>query len=359
MFVQNSTTLTDCGLGKFDHHKSYCRDIANDADVLSLDTPSSPILAYLGDTRPEYLAVKEGILAPVLAKYRGATSKKDILNVVDCNSPGECNCINEKRHLQLNSQYQVELNNVIAKFGSAKPENMPFAPIIWKLHVTRHFGEVLDTARSSTIAWEDKMPKAIWRGDMTGMDKASARNESTEKNESEQLCHHIPRCNFVLRFFNSVDDTIDAAYVPTMTNDMTIWAHENGLTKDRMTIEEHLQYKILICLEGNDVSSGLKWMLLSNSIVLMPPPTRTSWAMEELLEPYVHYVPMAEDGSDAEEKVQWILDNDMEAQRIAERATLFMEDMLYHPDAKRDELEVKKEIVRRYREHWRPMPDPL
>uniref|UniRef100_A0A7S0B2S3 Glycosyl transferase CAP10 domain-containing protein n=1 Tax=Minutocellus polymorphus TaxID=265543 RepID=A0A7S0B2S3_9STRA len=123
-----------------------------------------------------------------------------------------------------------------------------------------------------------------------------------------------------------------------------------------MTIEEQLRYKILINLEGNDVSSGLKWMLLSTSVVLMSPPTRTSWAMEELLEPFVHYVPLAENGSNAEEMVRWILDNDEKAQRIAERATLFMEDMLYHPDAEKDEQKIKREIMKRYRAHWTPTP---
>lgn len=58
-------------------------------------------------------------------------------------------------------------------------------------------------------------------------------------------------------------------------------------------------------MEGNDVSSGLKWNLLSNSVVLMPKPTRTSWAMEEFevvgAEPWVHYIPMHADGSNTEE----------------------------------------------------------
>jgi hypothetical protein len=40
-------------------------------------------------------------------------------------------------------------------------------------------------------------------------------------------------------------------------------------------------------IAGNDVASGLKWALFSQSVVLMPPPNHTSWAMEELLEPWV------------------------------------------------------------------------
>ena len=112
------------------------------------------------------------------------------------------------------------------------------------------------------------------------------------------------------------------------------------------------QYKVIISFEGNDVASGLKWSLLSESVVLMPEPTRTSWAMEELLEPWVHYIPMYPNGSNAEEMIRWVGDNDEKAKRIAERGRLFMYDMLYHPDAAKDEREVKAEIARRYRNLW-------
>jgi len=38
---------------------------------------------------------------------------------------------------------------------------------------------------------------------------------------------------------------------------------------------------------GNDVASGLKWMLASNSVVFMPLPRRETWAMESLLQVYM------------------------------------------------------------------------
>ena len=45
----------------------------------------------------------------------------------------------------------------------------------------------------------------------------------------------------------------------------------------------------------NDVASGLKWMLYSDPVVFMPRPTHETWAMEGLLRPYVHYVPVEAD----------------------------------------------------------------
>ena len=45
-------------------------------------------------------------------------------------------------------------------------------------------------------------------------------------------------------------------------------------------------------------------------------------------------------------------ENDLHAWRIAERGRMFMYDLLYHPDAERDEEAIKKEIARRYRALW-------
>ena len=50
--------------------------------------------------------------------------------------------------------------------------------------------------------------------------------------------------------------------------------------------------------------------------------------------------------------MQWVIDNDMAAQRIAERASLWMEDLCFHPDAPLDDRLIQEEIVRRYRAHF-------
>jgi hypothetical protein len=128
--------------------------------------------------------------------------------------------------------------------------------------------------------------------------------------------------------------------------------HGRQIVRPKVGVNVVQQHKIIISIEGNDVASGLKWSLQSASVVLMPPPTRTSWAMEELLQPWIHFIPMRPDGSNVEEMIQWVFDHDEEAQRIAERATLFIYDLVYHTDATSDDLQVKQEIVKRYRALW-------
>ena len=46
-----------------------------------------------------------------------------------------------------------------------------------------------------------------------------------------------------------------------------------GLDFYALTIREHLDYKFIMALEGNDVASNLKWVMSSNSIAVMTRPT--------------------------------------------------------------------------------------
>lgn len=106
-----------------------------------------------------------------------------------------------------------------------------------------------------------------------------------------------------------------------------------------------------------DVSSGLKWALYSNSVVLMPRPTFTSWAMEERLAPWVHYVPLRDDLSDVEDRVRWVIDHPDQAQAIAYAGTLWISDLVYHPHADDDDDAIVREMFLRYKRHFQHDPD--
>jgi hypothetical protein len=125
-----------------------------------------------------------------------------------------------------------------------------------------------------------------------------------------------------------------------------------ALVSERLPLQDILQFKAIVILEGNDVSSGLKWALHSASIVIMPRPTKTSWAMEELLEPWIHYIPCSNDLTDIEERMQWIVDNDLKARQIVVRSRMWIHDLLHHPSAAIDDQLINEEIIRRYRAHF-------
>jgi hypothetical protein len=140
---------------------------------------------------------------------------------------------------------------------------------------------------------------------------------------------------------------LDSSKLPPIIDNITI-------SGESLSMEDQLKYKALIFMEGNDVSTGLKWGLYSNSVVMITKPSISSWAMEELLEPYVHYVPLRDDLSDVETQMKWIVEHDREAKEIALRGQLWMHDLLYAEESERDNAAINEEILRRYQTHFRP-----
>jgi len=97
---------------------------------------------------------------------------------------------------------------------------------------------------------------------------------------------------------------------------------------EKMSIEEQLEYKFILCLEGNDVASNLKWVMSSNSLAVMPRPKYETWFMEGTLVPGVHFVAIADDYSDLEEKLDYYIKHPGEAQNILHHAHEFVAQFL-------------------------------
>ena len=57
--------------------------------------------------------------------------------------------------------------------------------------------------------------------------------------------------------------------------------------------------------------------------------------------------------SNVEDRIRWVLENDYFAKQIATRSTMFMEDLWFSDDAKRDDKAVKYGILKRYQKLWR------
>ena len=87
-----------------------------------------------------------------------------------------------------------------------------------------------------------------------------------------------------------------------------------------LTLAEHLEYKFVLSLEGNDVASNLKWVMSSNSLAVMPRPTCETWFMEGKLIPDYHYVEIKPDYSDLKERMEHFINHPDEAQTIIQHA---------------------------------------
>ena len=112
----------------------------------------------------------------------------------------------------------------------------------------------------------------------------------------------------------------------------------------KKTIREHLDYKFIIALEGNDVASNLKWVMSSNSLAVMTRPTCETWFMEGTLRPGYHYVEVREDFSDFEEKLRHYIDHPEEAEEIIRHAHEYVAQFR---DTEREEL-LQLMVLERY-----------
>jgi Glycosyl transferase family 90 len=284
---------------------------------------------------------------PHLKKFRFALSKAERDRVVRSDK----DCAPSPREVPVTIVQEQQLQ------GTSK-STPTVQPIIFKLKMQRHYGYV-QAIPAKDRPWSQKKDQAIFRGQFTGRFPAGMLKRDIEKLPIVAQCQLLHRCWLV---YNSVANTtankrplVDAKLalpVLEVRRDFPKTINGVDLYGERASIEHMLTYKVIIMLEGNDVSSGLKWALYSNSVVMTQTPTKTSWAMEELLEPWVHYIPLADDLSDVEEKMQWVIYNDDEAQKIANRGKLWISDLVFHPDVKRDEQHIFDEILRRYQTHF-------
>ena len=117
---------------------------------------------------------------------------------------------------------------------------------------------------------------------------------------------------------------IDAAN--TLANGSIFAANDSAKnTAPRLSLYQHLDYRFIMALEGNDVASNLRWVMSSNSLAVMPRPTCESWFMESRLVPGVHYVEVKDDFSDLESQLDYYSAHPREAEEIARNANRYVD----------------------------------
>lgn len=180
--------------------------------------------------------------------------------------------------------------------------------VLFKLDKRRHFRFVNDS-----LSFTEKKDMAIFRGAVT----------------------QPHRIRFMQALFNH--PMVDAGQSNPCTENPE-WQ------QPFMSVEEQLNYKFLICLEGNDVASNLKWAMSSNSVVITPKMHFETWFMEGSLQAGKHYIEVKDDYSDFDEKVAYYLAHPEEAEKIVRNAHEYLKPFMD------DELEqlVSIKVLERY-----------
>jgi len=210
------------------------------------------------------------------------------------------------------------------------------SPIIWDVYDLKP--KALHVLEADT-SWGAKVDKAIWRGKLSGPITGTTFEEKCKSNPRCQLVHQAASLSLV-----------DAG-VTQQRADLTL-DKSLHLVKSPMTLEEELKYKAIIVEEGDGFATSLPWALYSNSVVIMPRPTKTSFLMEEKLEAWIHYIPCKNDFSDLEKKTNWVMKNGQKAKTIAERGTLWMHDLYMSEEAVADNEVIGRVIVKKYLEFY-------
>lgn len=182
----------------------------------------------------------------------------------------------------------------------AKSRNIVSANVcLGKLNELRHFPPSLVSILMHDKPLHLKKSAAVWRGASTG------HWQNTPEVRAGSVAS---RMKLVMNWIDNDDPRLDIGIYPLvqegiMCSDALMLAQRS--VKNHLDIACQLSYKYIICLEGNDVATALKWVFASNSIPIMPNPEVESWFMEGLLVPWIHYVPIEADTLDLLEKIEW------------------------------------------------------
>jgi len=146
--------------------------------------------------------------------------------------------------------------------------------------------------------WEERNSKIFWRG-------SGSRSTGFLRKE------------VVLKLLNNPN-----ADVKFISN----WIHpEDEIPENAIGEEVHYfdfaNYKMVLIIDGNGISSSHSWCFGIGSVPFMI--TNNDFWFKPLLIPFGNYIPIKYDLSDLEEKIEWVLEHDIEAKEIAERACQF------------------------------------
>lgn len=167
-----------------------------------------------------------------------------------------------------------------------------------------HWAFIEKKLEVNAVAWNLKKEVLFWRGSTTGAKIASGNNT---RQILTQLAKKYPQ-------------DMDVAFCYLTQGEK----HE---LKRPLSIEEQIQYKYLLAIDGNCFPGSFFWQLRSGSAVFKQSSPYLEWYYEGLT-PSHHYISFSPNGLDLMKKKKWAEENDSEVQKIADRAKKFADQYL-------------------------------
>lgn len=252
--------------------------------------------------------------------------------------------------LEKNPDYEADLRALFGLLGRTMPARLPIdmgdvmylddslvlsksravggCQTVLPLDMRRHAGfmqKVLEK-RVGEVPYERKKDLLVWRGGTNGMtvwaNTNRFMNDAVFQKQKDVGGWWEIHKNPARTHLNGRGCLVDR-YGEASWCDIGFSKNTCGIIrklKPYIRESDWVNHKVLLCMEGNDVASSLRWMMAADSVVLMPAPTCETCFCEGLLRPWVHYVPLNDDLSDVKEKYEWILQNPKYAQNIRQRS---------------------------------------
>lgn len=99
------------------------------------------------------------------------------------------------------------------------------------------------------------------------------------------------------------------------------------LNKGDLSREKQMHSKFILCIEGADISTSFGWALASHCVAIHPYPFLYEVWYFEGLKPWVHFIPIALDGSDLSLVIEWCRHHLSECETMAETSRRYMNRM--------------------------------
>lgn len=149
-------------------------------------------------------------------------------------------------------------------------------------------------------SWNQRKSIAYWRGGCTG----DGGNDSI-------------RCRVVGKL-------LDCKYADAKIT-RNWWTEGKNIPdnylSERVSYNEFLKYKIFMIIDGNCIASNHMWGFASGGVPFII--SKAKCWFNEFLIPFVNYIPIQYDLSDLNQKIEWVINNDSEAEKIATNALKF------------------------------------
>ena len=174
---------------------------------------------------------------------------------------------------------------------------------------------------NSSYPWNLKKNMAFWRGKTTGGLYHLHNFEQFPRVKLIQLSKKFP--SLIDARFN---------YFWCCNPEIQEKLKELQFMGETIGVAEHIKYKYQILIDGNTASwPRAFWQYQCNSVVFKQNSKYIVWH-NDLFKPWIHYIPFNNDCSDLIDQLNWAINNDLEAEKIAQNANETAKSCLQYSD---------------------------